>query len=108
MDVFGNGEWVPLQAVVGSVSPVAVVADYLAVRREDMDGSPLTRFQFTMVFKRCLSLGWGAARRVWYPFVSYWGSNGGVAGGLANVDVQRIGVGDPPCYAGYVLPDLIK
>lgn len=42
----------------GLICPGAAVSEYLLSRSEGqvhMDGSPLTRFKFSAVFKRCLS-----------------------------------------------------
>lgn len=59
-DVFGDGTWLPVQAIDTECCPVSLVRSFLAVRAGGLsfltheDGSPFTRFQFSAVFKQCI------------------------------------------------------
>lgn len=59
-DVFGRGEWIPLKKVKSVACPVGGVAEYVQVRKEGVaflahaDGTPVTRYQFTTVFRKSL------------------------------------------------------
>ncbi|XP_073433563.1 uncharacterized protein [Dendrobates tinctorius] len=59
-DPTGRGSWVLVKALEGPICPVKIVRHYAVIRHESRfflshtDGSPLTKYQFHTIFKKCL------------------------------------------------------
>lgn len=70
------------------------------------NGLPLTRFQFTSVFKRCLVSAGDSSSFGTHSFCIGAATEASRAG-LPNADVQQIGHWQSGCFSGYVRPDLI-
>lgn len=112
-DTFGRGEWVPLHSVVGSACPVRAVSEYLQLRPSGRsflvhsDGSPVTRFQFQSVFKRCLmAVGVSPGDFGTHSF-RIGAATEAARAGMSNAEVQRIGRWRSACFAGYIRPELL-
>lgn len=112
-DGFGRGEWLPLHSVVGPACPVRAVSEYLQLRPpggsflNHLDGSPVTRFQFQSVFKRCLvAVGVPPGEFGTHSF-RIGAATEAARAGLSNAEVQRIGRWRSSCFAGYIRPELL-
>lgn len=112
-DVLGRGEWVPLHSVQGPACPVSVVASFLSCRAEGLhflvhaDGSPVTRFQFQLVLKKCLGHAGVSPGDYGTHSFRIGAATEASRAGLSNSDVQRIGRWRSACFAGYVRPELL-
>lgn len=75
--VFGHSEWLVLPCVVGPLCPVVSVSEYMvlgspsAAFLSHQEGTPLTRFQFSSVFKQCLKGAGLNAAEFGNSFVGY-------------------------------------
>ncbi|XP_069834815.1 uncharacterized protein [Dendropsophus ebraccatus] len=112
-DQYRKGVWIPIQGVQGSVCPVRCVAAYSAIRPQahnffvHADSTPVTRFQFISVFRRCLSaIGIPPGDFSSHSF-RIGAATEAARAGLSEVEVQRIGRWRSSCFAGYVRPDLL-
>lgn len=87
-DIYGCGEWIPLQKVGGRACPVVAVESYLSVCQlcsvflVHEDGLALTRFQFAALFKRALTVVGEPPSEHWDPFFSYQGGLQGFQSGI--------------------------
>lgn len=113
-DVLGRGAWVPLRRVQGPVCPVGVISQFLVIRSPGRhflvheDSSPLSRYQFSSVFKRCLShIGVSPAEYGTHSF-RIGAATEAARAGLDNTEVQRIGRWRSSCFASYVRPELLE
>lgn len=113
-DQLGQGAWVHLRSVQGGVCPFGLVTQFMVLRvtgdrfLSHLDGVPLTRFQFTSVFKKCLSaVGENLGDYGTHSF-RIGAATEAVRAGLAEGDVMRIGRWQSRCYAGYVRPDMLS
>ncbi|KAM4029675.1 uncharacterized protein ACNLHF_024605 [Anomaloglossus baeobatrachus] len=112
-DPAGIGSWVPLYAIQGAVCPRMLVATYLSLRRDGFcffsheDGSPLTRFQFLSIFRKCLcNLGLHPAEFGTHSF-RIGAATEAARAGLSNQEIQRIGRWRSSCFARYIRPELL-
>lgn len=113
-DQLGRGSWVHLRSVPGDLCPVRLVLHFLASRSAGaqfllhQDGSPLTRFQFTSIFKKCLVVaGENPAEYGTHSF-RIGAATEAVRAGLAEGEVMRLGRWQSRCYVGYVRPELLS
>lgn len=112
-DVLGRGEWIPLQRVGGTACPVSVVSQYLEVRARGVsflvheDGSPVSRFQFTAVLKRCLAQAGVNPDEYGTHSFRIGAATEAARAGCSNSDIQRIGRWRSACFASYVRPELL-
>lgn len=112
-DHFGRGEWLPLHSVVGPACPVRAVSEYLQLRPPGSsflvhsDGSPVTRFQFQSVFKRCLQAAGVPPGDFGTHSFRIGAATEAARAGLSNSEVQRIGRWRSACFAGYIRPELL-
>lgn len=113
-DQLGKGSWVHLRAVQGGLCPVRLVADFISSRSSGsqflvhQDSSPLTRFQFTSIFKKCLlEAGENPADYGTHSF-RIGAATEAVRAGLAEGEVMRLGRWQSRCYVGYVRPELLS
>ncbi|KAM4031882.1 LOW QUALITY PROTEIN: uncharacterized protein ACNLHF_019259 [Anomaloglossus baeobatrachus] len=112
-DPSGRGSWIPLFATPGPVCPIVLVNNYLAVHRSGVsflsheDGSPLTKFQFLALFRKCLrSFGLKPTDFGTHSF-RIGAATEAARAGLSNSEIQRIGRWRSSCFARYVRPDLL-
>lgn len=112
-DIFGRGEWIPLHQVGGRACPVSAIEGYMAIRKEGPvflvheDGSVLTRFQFSAVFKRGLAAVGECPGEYGTHSFRIGAATEAARAGLSNLEVQRIGRWRSACFAGYVRPELL-
>ncbi|XP_072005005.1 uncharacterized protein [Engystomops pustulosus] len=112
-DVFGRGCWVSLRQVGGSACPVLAVSNFLAIRVGGVqffshaDSSPLTRFQFTVLFKKALAAAGFPPGEFGTHSFRIGAATTASELGLSDAEVQRIGRWRSECFAGYIRPDLL-
>lgn len=113
-DQLGKGSWVHHRSVPGDLCPVHLVSDIKGIRSLGAqfllhrDGSPLTRFQFSSIFKKCLlTVGENPSEYGTQSF-RIGAATEAVRAGLAEVDVMRLGRWQSRCSAGYVRPELLS
>lgn len=92
--------------------PVSAVSAYMNMRQEGVaffaheDGNHVTRYQFSTIFKRCLTkLGICASEYGTHSF-RIGAATEAARAGLPNEAVRRIGRWRSDCYAGYIRPEL--
>lgn len=113
-DQMGQGSWVHLRAVQGEVCPFRLVTVFLGFRSSGdrflshLDGTPLTRFQFSSLFKKCLAaVGENLPDFGTHSF-RIGAATEAVRAGLTEGEVMRIGRWQSRCYASYVRPDMLS
>lgn len=112
-DQFGRGSWVHLRPATGTVCPVELVRTFLCGRAQGVqffvheDGSPVTRFQFSSLFKRCLTACGANAAEFGLHSFRIGAATEAVRAGLPEEQVMRLGRWRSQCYVGYVRPELI-
>lgn len=96
-DVFGRGEWLVLHRVDGEVCPVVAVEGFLTVRRlgtvflSHEDGSSVTRFQFSRLFRRCLLLVGEHPKEYGTHSFRIGAATEASRAGMSDAEIQRIG-----------------
>ncbi|XP_040271178.1 uncharacterized protein LOC120986584 isoform X1 [Bufo bufo] len=112
-DQFGSGSWIPLHPVPGVSCPVRLTSSYSSMRGPGhnflahADGSPLTKFQFTSVFKSCLELSGMNPREFGTHSFRIGAATEAAKAGLPESEVMRIGRWKSACFARYIRPDLL-
>lgn len=113
MYVLGRSEWVPLHSVQGPACPVSVISEILAYRTQGCqflvheDGSPVSRFQFQSVLKKCLVHAGVSPEEYGTHSLRIGAETEAARTGFSNSELQRIGRWRSACFAGYVLPELL-
>lgn len=112
-DVLGKGIWVLLKEICCPACPVSLMRQYLCISLKGsallshQDGSPFTRYQFTILFKRSLTrLGHNPVDYGTHSF-RIGAATQAAKAGLPESDVQKIGRWRSACFARYVRPDLV-
>lgn len=112
-DQFGRGSWVHLRPSSGPICPVLLVKGFLEQRPlGDVffiheDGSPVTRFQFSSLFRRCLSASGVEASEYGLHSFRIGAATEAVRAGLPEEQVMRLGRWRSQCYVSYVRPELM-
>lgn len=112
-DVFGQGEWLLLRRVEGTICPGKLVEDYSAVRPHSeffltyLNVLPLTRFKFSVTLRRCLTaVGLNANDFGTHSF-RIGAATEAARAGLPETEIQRIGRWRSSCYSGYICLELL-
>ncbi|KAE8597619.1 hypothetical protein XENTR_v10016535 [Xenopus tropicalis] len=112
-DVLGRGCWVTIAAIRGRSCPVRLVTAFASLRRAGTnflvheDGSPLTRYQFSRLFNRCLErLGLNKKEFGTHSF-RIGAATEACLQGLSESAVKTVGRWKSNCFASYVRPNLI-
>lgn len=113
-NVFGRGVWLPIQAVNGEVCPVRAVSNYLSIHPSaplpfciHYDDSPVTRFQYISVFRRCLSAVGLQPNEFGSHSFRIGAATKAARAAFSEEQVQRIGRWKSSCYASYIRPELL-
>lgn len=112
-DIFSKGEWISLQVVPGPCCPVAAIEAYLRVRPQAAvflahpDLTPVTRFQFTSVLKKCLAVSRVRAEEFGIHSFRTGAATEAARAGLPNQEIRRIGRWRSECYASYIRLELL-
>ncbi|XP_031758062.1 uncharacterized protein LOC100497302 [Xenopus tropicalis] len=112
-DIMGRGCWVTISAIRGQACPVNLINAYAALRRAGTnflvheDGAPLTRYQFSRLFNRCLEhLGLNKKEFGTHSF-RIGAATEACLQGLSDSAVKTVGRWKSNCFAAYVRPNLI-
>lgn len=113
-DPFGKGVWIRLARSGGPACPVRTVERYISLRSlgvtflSHADGSPLTRYQFSSVFKQCrLAVGEDPGEYGTHSF-RIGAATEAARAGMADADIQRLGRWKSACFNSYIRPGLIN
>ncbi|XP_044158602.1 uncharacterized protein LOC122944427 isoform X1 [Bufo gargarizans] len=112
-DQLGKGVWLPILPVASGACPVKLVGEYMSLRVSGgnffahADGSPLTKFQFASVLRKCLAqLGFDPGEFGTHSF-RIGAATEAARAGLSESEVMRIGRWRSACFARYVRPELL-
>ncbi|KAM4045102.1 uncharacterized protein ACNLHF_008919 isoform 3-T3 [Anomaloglossus baeobatrachus] len=112
-DQGGLGSWVVLQPVQGHTCPLRIITEYLACRTEGqvflshIDGSPLTRFQFISVLRKCLAVVGVPPGDFGTHSFRIGAATEASRAGLSIGKVKQIGRWKSDCVNSYVRPELL-
>lgn len=112
-DVYGKGAWVLLKAVPGPSCPFTLVSAFKALGQRGSnflvheDGSPLTKYQFTALFKRSLEVAGVSSKEYGTHSFRIGAATEAARAGLQESEVMRIGRWRSSCYARYIRPELL-
>ncbi|XP_075202254.1 uncharacterized protein LOC142304102 [Anomaloglossus baeobatrachus] len=112
-DQGGLGSWVVLQPVRGHTCPLRIITEYLACRTEGqvflshIDGSPLTRFQFISVLRKCLAVVGVPPGDFGTHSFRIGAATEASRAGLSIGKVKQIGRWKSDCVNSYVRPELL-
>ncbi|XP_031758455.1 uncharacterized protein LOC116410934 isoform X1 [Xenopus tropicalis] len=112
-DVLGRGCWVTISAIQGHACPVQLISTFAALRSAGTnflvheDSSPLTRYQFSRLFNRCLEhLGLEKKEFGTHSF-RIGAATEACLQGLSESSVKSVGRWKSNCFAAYIRPNLI-
>ncbi|XP_073431916.1 uncharacterized protein [Dendrobates tinctorius] len=112
-DPTGRGSWVLVKALEGPICPVKIVRHYAVIRHESRfflshtDGSPLTKYQFHTIFKKCLQAVGVDPKEYGTHSFRIGAATEAARAGAAEAEVQRLGRWKSACFARYIRPDLL-
>ncbi|XP_066439217.1 treacle protein-like isoform X1 [Eleutherodactylus coqui] len=112
-DMYGRGEWLAINSLGSKWCPVATVREYMSSRNicdqffVHAQGTPLTRFQFSAVFRSSLrAAGLNASEFGTHSF-RIGAATMADAHGMKEEDVKRLGRWKSQAYKSYIRPDLV-
>lgn len=112
-DQYGQGIWLSIASIQHEFCPVRLLRLFLYVRQHSVsflahsNGSPVTRFQFTSIFKKCLLvLGLSPAEFGTHSF-RIGAATVAEASGLPDDMVKKLGRWKSDCFRRYIRPNLL-
>ncbi|XP_075705275.1 uncharacterized protein LOC142728910 [Rhinoderma darwinii] len=112
-DLYGQGAWLSIFSLPSSLCPVDVITRSVAVRPSGpcflvhADSTPLTKFQFTRVFKRCLGVAGVNPSEYGTHSFCIGAATVAEAGGMSDAEVKRLGRWKSDALRRYVRPHLL-
>lgn len=112
-DQYGRGTWLSISSIQHDCCPVRLLRSFVAVRPHSdsflshRDGSPVTRYQFGAVFKKCLlAVGLPPSDFGTHSF-RIGAATVADASGLPDDVVKRLGRWKSDCFRRYIRPNLL-